>query len=173
MQIITHISITGLKPHQSSIVEIQCIVINDSNQIIDTFSLHTKPNPNPKTIIDNDFLDKVGIQRSDLEFHKDFKEGFESFRIFLEKYKEQKPILVVWNKLYIDFLVNYCKQNNLLLENYVNKSTIDLLSLFTFFLKGNELECYTLESICDYFNISFKLELIHKVKILYTLYCKL
>ena len=102
-----------------------------------------------------------------------FKEGFESFRIFLEKYKEQKPILVVWNKLYIDFLVNYCKQNNLLLENYVNKSTIDLLSLFTFFLKGNELECYTLESICDYFNIPFHLELIHKVKILYTLYCKL
>ena len=135
--------------------------------------MHTKPNPNPKTIIDNDFLDKVGIQRSDLEFHKDFKEGFESFRNFLEKYKEQRPILVVWNKLYVDFLVNYCKQNNLLLENYVNKSTIDLLSLFTFFLKGNELECYTLESICDYFGITFKLELIHKVKILYSLYCKL
>ena len=36
---------------------------------------------------------------------------------------------------------------------------IGLLSLFTFFLKGNELECYTLESICDYFNISFKFNL--------------
>lgn len=173
MQILTTVAITGLKPHQSSIAEIQMIVINDFNEIVDTFSLHTKPNPNPKTVIDNTFLDKVGIQRSDLQYFKDFDKGFESFRNFLEKYKEQKPILIAWNKLYVDFLVNYCKQNNFLLENYVNKSTIDLLSLFTFFLKGEELGRYTLESICDYFNIPFHLELIHKVKILYTLYCKL
>ena len=173
MKIITTLSTTGHKPHQSSIVEIQCLVINDNNQIIDTFSLHTKPNPNPKTVIDNNFLDKAGIQRTDLQYYKDFDKGFESFKTFLEKYKDQSPFLVVWNKMYVDFLVYYCNQNNLLLENYVNKSTIDLLPIFTFFLHTEELGCYTLESICNHFGMTFKLESIHKVKILYTLYCKL
>jgi len=173
MSIILTLANTGINPYTSSIVEIQALVINDYNQIVDSFSLHTKPHPNPKVVIDFEFLDKVGIEEKQLIAHKDFKDGFASFKDFLDKYKEKKPFLIVWNKMYIEFLVNYCKQNNLLLSNYVNITSIELLSIFTFMLKGNELECYTLESICDYFGVTFKIELIHKVKILYSLYTKL